>query len=102
MNTSYVTLDGVGLIGATTLTIHTLKNTQFPGIWIDFMNNSDHNVVQNTIFISEDYTRGGMGDQHSIQIFLLGSLFAPDSNLIQNNFIKKSAIAIYVSQNFRQ
>jgi len=100
MNTSYVTLDGVGLTGATTLTIHVIKNTQF--LWndaVDFMNNSDHNVIQNTIFINEDYSRSSTGPAFYPEFFA-GSLFAPDSNLILNNFVKKSAIAIYVSAEF--
>jgi hypothetical protein len=97
MNTSYLTLDGVGLTGATTLTIHVIKNTQF--LWndaVDFMNNSDHNVIQNTIFINEDYSRSSTGPAFYPEFFA-GSLFAPDSNLIQNNFIKKAGFAIYVS-----
>ena len=97
MNTSYVTLDGVGLTGATTLTIHVIKNTQY--LWndaVDFMNNSDHNVIQNTIFINEDYSRSSTGPAFYPEFFA-GSLFAPDSNLIQNNFIKKAGFAIYVS-----
>lgn len=53
LNTSYVTLDGVGLTGATTLTIHALYNSQYQ--WndcTDFINNSDHNIVQNLTCIS--------------------------------------------------
>jgi hypothetical protein len=101
LNTNYVTVDGVGLTGATTLTIHSLQNLQFPwNVGLEFMDNSDHNIVQNTIFISEDYTRGGIGGPAFYPDFFAGSLFAPDSNLIQNNFVKKSAIAIYVSAEF--
>ena len=95
LNTSYVTVDGVGLTGATTLTFHTFQNTAFQ--WndgIDFIFNSDHNVIQNTIFIDEDYNRGGGGPGFWNPS---GSQFACDSNLIQNNFIKASGIAIFVS-----
>jgi len=95
LNTSYVTVDGVGLTGTTTLTFHTLQNTYYP--WndgIDFLHNSDHNIIQNTIFIDEDYNRGGGG----IGFWNSSSSNAAcDSNLIENNFIKKSGIAIYVS-----
>lgn len=95
LNTNFVTADGIGLTGSTTLTFHTFQNTQF--LWndgIDFLFNSDHNVIQNIIFIDEDYNRGGGG----IGFWnTLGSQFACDSNLIQNNFIKASGIAIYVS-----
>ncbi len=95
INTSYVTIDGIDLTGSTTLTIHTLQ-TQFPfNDTIDFINNSDHNIVQNVTFISED---SGFGP--AFFVYPAGSLFAPDSNLIQNNFIKKGGIAIYVSAEF--
>ena len=58
LNTSYVTVDGVGLTGATTLTIHTLSNSTYHcNDGIDFLNNSDHNIIQNIIFINEDNTR---------------------------------------------
>ncbi len=94
-NTSFVTIDGVGITGSTTLTIHALQNTLFP--WnegIDFLDNSDHNIIQNTTFIDEDYTRAGGG----IGIFsITDTQSAPDSNQILNNFIKKSGIGIYVS-----
>jgi len=94
-NTNYVTIDGVDVTGPTTLTIHTLQNTQYP--WnegIDFLDNSDHNIIQNTIFVNEDYNRGG----GCIGIFSLTSTqTAPDSNIIQNNVIKRSGMAIYLS-----
>lgn len=95
INTNYVTVDGVSLTGATTLTFHTIQDTTYQ--WndgIDFIFNSDHNVIQNINFIDEDYNRGGGG---------IGfwnpsaSAFACDSNLAQNNFIKASGIAIYVA-----
>ena len=96
INTSYVTIDGIDLTGSTTLTIHTLQ-TPFPyNDTIDFMNNSDHNIVQNVTFISED---SGFGPSF-FPDYPAGSLFAPDSNLIQNNFIKKGGVAIYVSAEF--
>ena len=94
-NTNYVTIDGVDVTGATTLTIHSLQNTQYP--WnegIDFLDNSDHNIIQNTILINEDYTRAGGG----IGIFsLTDTQSAPDSNIVQNNLIKRSGIGIYLS-----
>jgi hypothetical protein len=96
LNTSYLTVDGVGLSGATTLTIHALYNAQFQ--WngcAEFYNNSDHNVVQNVTFISEDYTR--QASNGSAFWTLSGFNVSPDSNLIQNNFIKKAGMAIYVS-----
>ena len=95
INTNYVTCDGVALTGATTLTFHTFQNTAYE--WndgIDFIFNSDHNAIQNIIFIDEDYNRGGGGIG-----FWNPSASAStcDSNLIQNNFIKSSGIAIYVA-----
>ena len=101
LNTNYVTIDGVGLTGTTSLTIHSLYTAQYP--WNDcmeFVNNSDHNVIQNSIFICEDITRQGTG----IVIFNSNSnsssLFTPDSNLIQNNFMKKVGQGIYVGNYF--
>jgi photosystem II stability/assembly factor-like uncharacterized protein len=94
INTSYVTFDGVGLTGETTLTIHTFHNAAYPcNDGIDFLNNSDHDVIQNITFIVEDNTRpSGFGF-----FCWSGSSQAPDSNLIQNNFVKEGGIALYVS-----
>ena len=93
LNTSYVTFDGVSLTGATTLTIHTLKNAAYLyNDGIDFLNNSDHNAMQNIIFINED-TNGGSSGGFSLQ----NSTTTSDSNLIQNNFFKKGGYGIYVS-----
>jgi hypothetical protein len=92
LNTSYLTIDGVGLTGATTLTIHALKDTQYVfNDGIDFMDNSDHNFIQNTTFISEDYDR----DNASIGCFPTSSSSpVPDSNLFQYNHFKKSGLCI--------
>ena len=91
-NTSYVTFDGVDIEGPTTLTIHTLKNSAY--IYNDgivFMNNSDHNVIQNVIIINDDNTRqSGTG----FDCFL--SNVSPDSNIIQNNFVKKAGLSFYI------
>lgn len=97
LNTSYVTIDGVGLTGATTLTIHALYNPQYQ--WndcTDFIYNSDHNVVQYLTFISEDYIFGGGISFYNPQT---GSNASPDSNLIQNNFIKRAIGAILIHAN---
>ena len=95
INTSYLTLDGVDLTGSTTLTIHSLYNIQYSwNTCADFWNNSDHNVVQNIIFISDDYTRNGGGPGFWTRA---GQTETCDSNLIQNNFIKKAGWGIYVS-----
>ncbi|OGU63627.1 MAG: hypothetical protein A2W30_09690 [Ignavibacteria bacterium RBG_16_36_9] len=94
-NVSYLTIDGISLTGQTTLTIHALDNNQFG--WndcIDINKNSDHNIIQNINFISDDI------DDNTIDIFLSatsGSTESPDSNIIQNNFIKKGAVGIIVS-----
>jgi hypothetical protein len=97
VNTSYVTLDGIGLTGNTTLRIHSYQNTSY--IWndgISFLNNSKHNVVQNVTVECDDYTRKGGGI-----VFLHESgNFMPDSNLIQNNFVKKAAMGICVTSFF--
>jgi hypothetical protein len=97
LNTNYVTLDGINLTGATTLTIHTLYNAAYIyNDGIDFMDNSDHNVMQNIIFINEDETRASGSGFWTVQ----NNSTAPDSNLIQNNFVKQAGMALYVvSQN---
>ncbi len=94
-NTSYMTVDGISLDGATTLTFNALQNFQFA--WnngLVFIDNSDHNIIQNTIFIDEDILRTsvalGIYCQSNTQV-------APDSNFILNNFIKQAGVAIYVS-----
>ena len=93
VNTSYFMLDGISLNGSATLKIHSYYNNQFSfNTCLDFIYDSDNNVIQNITFISDDITRLGGGPG-------LGSdnEFVPDSNLIQNNFIKKSGISIYIS-----
>lgn len=91
-NTNFITVDGVNTTGTTTLTIHSLHNSDYVfNDGIDFCNNSDHNVMQNITFICEDYNRqSGSG-------FLcwVGCIGAPDSNLIQNNNTKQAGIAHY-------
>jgi len=58
------------------------------------MNNSDHNIVQNVNFISDDIYGYGTGPSF---ITYPGSSATADSNLIQNNFIKKAGAGIYIS-----
>ena len=94
LNTNYVIVDGVGLTGATSLTIHTLSNSTFiANDGIDFLNNSDHNIIQNIIFINENNTRSS-GSGFWVTS---ASSVAPDSNLIQNNFVKRAGMAFYIS-----
>ena len=96
LNTSYTIFDGVAFSGTETLTIHVFKNSQFPwNACMDYLENSDHNIVQNIIFISDDYTGNGGGLGFYTRV---GFTAAPDSNLIQNNFIRKSGKGgIYLS-----
>ena len=94
LNISYITIDGVTLTGSTTLTFHTYYNNQFA--WNDclvFLENSDHNIVQNVVAITEDiyHWSTGIGFYTSYT-----SQVAPDSNLIQNNFIQKAGWGIYI------
>lgn len=92
INTSYVTFDGVSLTGSTTLTIHTIQNSTYVfNDALDFINNSDHNIIQNITFIVEDITRASGSGFWFTQT---GS--APDSNLIQNNFVKKAGDAFFI------
>ncbi len=90
INTSYVTFDGVGVTGATTLTINALQNASYVyNDALDFSNNSDHNIIQNITFIVDDYLRPSAG------IWFSGS--APDSNLIQYNVVKKAGIFLSIT-----
>jgi len=92
---SYLTLDGVGTEGTTTLTVHSIFNQQIiENNGIVVVNNSDHNIIQNVVIICEDISRTGIGIFFACTI---NSTFVPDSNLIQNNFIKKAGAAIVVS-----
>jgi predicted GH43/DUF377 family glycosyl hydrolase len=94
-NVCYLTFDGISTEGSTTLTIHSLYNSQYvDNRGIGFLENSDHNVAQNLIIICDDITRFGVGIMFRASE---NSLFAPDSNLIQNNFIKKAGCGINVS-----
>ncbi len=94
-NTNYVTIDGIALTGSTTLTIHTLSNNAYDfDDGIDFFDNSDHNVIQNIVFINEAGVKpsgsGFVSDNFEL---------SPDSNLIQNNFVKKSGPGLYAYGN---
>jgi enterochelin esterase family protein len=94
-NVSYLSYDGVSISGSTTLKIHSLFNSSYP--WndaLDFIDNSDHNIIQNISVISEDISRYGLG----IGVWTFTpSLLTADSNLVQNNLIKKGGLAVYVS-----
>ncbi len=93
-NTSYLTIDGVGLTGPTTLTMHARYSDIYQyNDCIDLVGNADHNVIQNVTFLSDDIRRGGSG----VGCFSTGLTSAPDDNLIQNNLFLKAGIAIYVS-----
>jgi photosystem II stability/assembly factor-like uncharacterized protein len=93
-NTSFVTINGVDLTGTTTLTIHAQKNNSFAyNDGIDFLYDSDQNVIQNIIFIQEDNTRSSGSGFWCPQS---GSA-VPDSNLIQNNFVKQAGMAFFIS-----
>lgn len=103
---SYLTLDGVGLTGATTLTVHALSDT-LVGIdngvnifhgnsGVNIIHNSDHNVIQNITAITEDYVTLNSSGISILQLDATSS-DGPDNNLIQNNFIKKAGTAIRMS-----
>lgn len=96
-NTSYLILDGVGISGPTTLTVHNLVTTPVSfNDAIDFIGNCDHNVVQNTISLIEDITGVNSGITFWPETNVIG---APDSNLVQNNFIMKATYGIYLGAN---
>jgi hypothetical protein len=93
INTSYVTFDGISLTGPTTLTIHALQSSAYVfNDALDFINNSDHNIIQNINFVVDDNLRAsGSGFWHNQT-----GAFAPDSNLIQNNYVKKAGLGFFV------
>jgi hypothetical protein len=98
LNTSYVTFDGVGLTGTTTLTVYALFDPQFE--WndcLDFYNNSDQNIIQNIIFVCDDISRWGGGA--NIWNFFSGSNESPDSNIVQYNLIKKGSVGVSIGGN---
>ncbi len=97
INTSYLTIDGIGLSGNTTLTIHSLFNSQsFSNSCIFFLDNSDYNIVQNITTITDDHKRNCQVIGFWINNPQAGA--GPDSNLIYNNFVKNSGnFGIYIS-----
>ena len=97
LKTSYLTIDGVGITGPTKLTVHNLVNSPYQyNDAICFIGNCDHNVVQNTIVITEDLTRINSGVTFWPETNVIGT---PDSNLIQNNYIRKATFGIYLGAN---
>ena len=95
INTSYITFDGVSITGLTTLTVHAYENNQFEyNLGLFFIDNSDHNIIQNSIFINDDILRRSPALGVSSFSYTAAT---PDSNLIQSNFVKQAGIGIYVS-----
>ncbi len=99
-NVSYLTLDGISIDRPLlpTFTIHSLYNSQYEtNRGIIFWDNADHNIAKNLTVICDDIMRDGIGI-----FFVAGvnSIVAPDSNLIEGNFIKKAGAAIVVGGYF--
>ena len=82
------------LSGPTTLTIRSLVEGQFT--WVNstvFFPPAAHNIVENVTFNNENYLKGV-----GLAFMSFVSTTSPlDSNLIQNNFVKKASIGIYIS-----
>ena len=95
LNTRYVTIDGVNLNGPTTLRIHSLFDTQYSwSLGAVFYHPSANNIVQNITFEDENYTK--IGATIAFMSFV-NTTSTADSNLIENNFIKKAGAGIYIS-----
>ncbi len=95
LNTRYVTIDGVNLTGSTTLRIHSLFDTQYSwSLGAVFYHPSANNIIQNITFEDENYTK--IGATIAFMSFV-NTTSTADSNLIENNFIKKAAAGIYIS-----
>jgi hypothetical protein len=93
-NVSYLTLNGIDLQGNTRLTVHALYNT-VGSRWnsaIDFIGNSDFNMVQNLTAYSDDITRGSEG----VGLYADG-LGGPDSCLVSGVSVTSAWAAIYIS-----
>lgn len=89
LDASYVTIDGIGLTGATRLTIN---STAAGSAAIQIEGNSDNNIVRNVTVRSPFATGTG--------IFLTaGTSTTPDSNLVTGNAIPTSADGIVVIGN---
>ncbi len=89
-NTSYVTLDGVGSTGATTLMVHSLTNPQYSfNRGVGFMDNSDHNIVQHIVFIGENF-----GTNYGLVLATPSGTGTPDYNIVQDNFFRRGNTAI--------
>jgi predicted GH43/DUF377 family glycosyl hydrolase len=92
INSNYVTLDGVGLSGSTTLSVYNLDNIQYQfNDAVSFLDNSDHNTIKNCTLISDGFVKGSSG----VSLFYINE--APDSNLIENNFVPRAGAGIYVA-----
>ncbi|MEJ2196908.1 MAG: right-handed parallel beta-helix repeat-containing protein, partial [Ignavibacteriaceae bacterium] len=92
-NTSFLNFDGVSTETGTSLTFYSQYNSAFDrNRAVNFSGNSDHNIIQNLTCIGEDIYRYG-------DLIVIGPTNAssvPDSNLIQNNFIKQGGGSITV------
>jgi predicted GH43/DUF377 family glycosyl hydrolase len=90
---SYLTLDGISRDGATHLSVHALYNT-FGTRWndaIDFLGNSDFNIIRNLTARTEDISRS------SAAIALFSDNFGgPDSCLITESSALSGKFGIYV------
>ncbi len=84
LNTSFLTIDGTSSSGSSSVTI----NSSYYALQLG--GNSDHNILLNLTAFCENL--GGAG----IYLFV-STNEAPDSNVIQNNVIRKAGIGIYVS-----
>ena len=93
---SYLIIGYSGIRPSPSLKIHALYNPKFQ--WndcVDFLNNSNHNLVELVIATSEDISRGSIGIAFWIND--INATSGPDSNLICLNNIKKASIGIFVS-----
>ena len=93
VNTSYLTIDGISVSGPQTLTVQSIRDTQYVHNQpISFFDNSDHNEVKNLTVTDGDNTYQAT----PIGFYVTTSQSVPDSNLVENNVINGGSIGAII------
>ena len=93
VNTSYLTMDGISVSGSQSLTVQSIRDTQYVHNQpISFFDNSDNNEVKNLNVTDGDNTYQAA----PIGFFVTNPQSVPDSNLVQNNVINGGSIGAVI------
>jgi hypothetical protein len=93
VNTSYLTIDGISVSGPQTLTVQSIRDTQYAHNQpISFFDNSDHNEVKNLTVTDGDNTYQAT----PIGFYVTTSQSVPDSNLVENNVMNGGSIGAVI------